>query len=62
MVLLLFVVARMEKEMEGMMEELVAETVVEMEGRVAGQGGRHGSWVLPLICCWLEMEKEERKK
>ena len=54
-VLLLFVVVRMEKEMEGRMVE---ELVVEMEGRVVENGRpKEGAWlrfwVLPLLAgCW----------
>ena len=55
------VVGMVEEMEERKVEELVVK-VVEMEGRVAGQGERHGGLWAAAVLCWLEMKKEERKK
>ena len=54
------VVVGMEEEME---EKVVEKLVVEeMEKGGRPKEGTVALWAAAVLCCWLEMEKEERKK
>ena len=70
-VLLLFVVVRMEKEMEGRMVEELVEMVVELEGgMVENDRPKEGAWLrfaaIGSVACWKRRkgkmkEREEEK-